>query len=42
LIRFAQEKGYKINGLPIEYFYNNPNLGLAEEDWKAEIFLPIK
>jgi effector-binding domain-containing protein len=42
LISFAQANGYKTDGLPIEYFYNNPNLGLAEEDWKAEIFLPIK
>jgi hypothetical protein len=42
LTRFAQSKGYEPDGLPIEYFFNNPNLGLDEEEWKAEIYLPIK
>lgn len=42
LIRYAETQGYVINGLPIEYFYNNPNLGLNEKEWKAEIFLPVK
>ena len=42
LIRFAESNGYEIDGLPIEYFHNNPTLGLNERQWKAEIFLPIK
>lgn len=42
LIRFAESNGYEIDGLPIEYFYNNPNLGLNEKEWRAEVFLPIK
>jgi len=41
LIRYAEQNGYEINGLPIEYFYNNPNMGINESEWKAEIFLPI-
>jgi effector-binding domain-containing protein len=39
---FAEREGKEINGLPIEYFYNNPNLGFGEENWKAEVYLPIK
>lgn len=42
LINFASKNNYKINGLPIEYFHNNPTLGVAQEDWKAEIYLPIE
>jgi hypothetical protein len=42
LIRHAQENGFKVKGLPIEYFHNNPNLGGKEWEWKADIFLPIE
>jgi hypothetical protein len=42
LIRFAQSNGYEIDGLPIEYFHNNPTLGINEKEWRAEVFLPIK
>ncbi len=42
LIYHAQTNGYQMKGLPIEYFYNNPNLGSDEHTWKAEIFLPIR
>ena len=42
LTHYAAKQGYTINGLPIEYFYNNPNLGVNEKEWKAEIFLPVK
>ena len=41
LIHYAQKHGHKINGGPIEYFHNNPNTGLNEVEWKAEVFLPI-
>lgn len=41
LIQYAHRHGYKIDGLPIEHFYNNPNLGLSEATWRAEVFLPI-
>jgi effector-binding domain-containing protein len=41
LIKFANEKGYKHTGLPIEHFHNNPNLGWDEQKWRAEIFLPL-
>ena len=42
LIEFAKSNGYEFNGFPIEYFHNNPNLGMKEIEWKAEVFLPIK
>jgi hypothetical protein len=42
LIYYAETKGYKMNGLPIEYFYDNPNTGINEIEWKADIYLPIK
>jgi hypothetical protein len=41
LIQFAERNGYETNGLPIEYFYDNPNLGMNESKWRAEVFLPI-
>jgi hypothetical protein len=42
LIRFAESNGYEIDGLPIEYFYNNPTLGVNEIEWRAEVYLPVK
>ncbi|NOS93146.1 MAG: GyrI-like domain-containing protein [Cyclobacteriaceae bacterium] len=41
LTDFANRNGYKIVSPPIELFYDNPNLGLNEEKWKAEVYLPI-
>lgn len=42
LYNYAITHGYKIDGLPIEMFYNNPNMGGNEKAWKAEILLPVK
>lgn len=41
LIHYAQENGYKISGLPIESFHHNPNLGMGEKEWQADIYLPV-
>jgi hypothetical protein len=41
LMHYAERNGYKATGLPIEYFYDNPNLGSNESSWKAEVFLPV-
>ncbi len=41
LIEYAKSKGYNISGLPVEYFYDNPNMGINESEWKAEIYLPV-
>ncbi len=42
LVQYAKSNDYTVDGLPVEYFYNNPNLGANEKEWKAEVFLPIK
>lgn len=42
LIQYAERKGYKVEYLPIEYFYTNPTTGINESAWKAEVFLPLK
>ena len=39
---YAQQHDLAIAGFPKEVFYNNPNLGVDEEKWRAEIFIPIK
>lgn len=42
LLNYAKSNGYEVSGLPVEIFYNNPNMGGDALQWKAEIFLPIK
>ena len=42
LLDYAEKNDIKVSSTPIEYFYNNPNQGGNELEWKAEIFLPIK
>jgi effector-binding domain-containing protein len=42
LTDFAQKNDLDITGLPIEVFYNNPNLGGDAMQWKAEVFMPLK
>lgn len=42
LQKFAKDNDYEVNGLPIEQFFNNPNLGRNEHQWRADVYLPIK
>ena len=42
LLDYAEKKGIDVSPTPIEYFYNNPNQGRNELEWKAEVFLPLK
>ena len=42
LMNYAEENGYEVAGLPIEFFFNNPNMGGDALRWKAEIYLPIE
>ncbi len=42
LIDYANKNNIEISKLPIEVFYNNPNMGGDALNWKAEIFMPIK
>lgn len=39
---YAKSHNIPIELTPIEVFYNNPNMGGDELQWKAEIFMPIK
>lgn len=42
LLKYAHANKYKVRGFPIEYFHNNPTLGLNEKEWRADVFLPIE
>ncbi|BAO76116.1 transcriptional regulator [Winogradskyella sp. PG-2] len=42
LMRKAKDLNKDIQLTPVEYFYNNPNFGGNEINWKAEIFMPIE
>ena len=38
---YAEENGFKVSDKPVEIFYNNPNMGGDEMQWKAEIYMPL-
>lgn len=42
LLREAREQGLPNTGLPVEVFFNNPNMGGNELQWTAEIYLPLE
>jgi effector-binding domain-containing protein len=42
LLDYAKKNNLEVTGLPLEVFYNNPNLGGDALNWKAEIFMPLK
>lgn len=42
LIQFAEKHGYQAVPLPIERFHHNPNLGVSERTWKADVYLPLR
>ena len=41
LLDYAKKHNIDVTGLPIEIFYNNPNLGGDELNWKAEVYMPL-
>jgi len=41
LKNYADRRNIKVDLTPIEIFYNNPNMGGNELQWKAEVFLPL-
>lgn len=41
LLDYAEKKDIKVNGKPIEFFYNNPNMGGDALHWKTEVFMPL-
>jgi effector-binding domain-containing protein len=42
LIHYAERNGHETSGFPIEYFHDNPTLGVNEREWRADVYLPIK
>lgn len=42
LLDFADKNGIEVEQKPVEIFHNNPHVGADEENWKAEIYMPIK
>ncbi|PIB30766.1 transcriptional regulator [Maribacter sp. 4U21] len=42
LLKYARNENIAIKETPIEYFFNNPNMGGNELEWKAEVYLPIE
>jgi len=42
LKEYADRNKIDIDLTPIEVFYNNPNMGGDELQWKAEVFMPLK
>ncbi|MEJ1223213.1 AraC family transcriptional regulator [Sediminicola sp. 1XM1-17] len=41
LLDYAKSKDIEVTGLPMEIFFNNPNMGGDELNWTAEIYMPL-
>lgn len=41
LLKEAERLGIEDHDLPVEIFFNNPNMGGNELEWTAEIYLPL-
>lgn len=42
LLSYARKNNLEVTGLPVEFFFNNPNFGGDALNWKAEVFMPLK
>ena len=42
LLDFAKRNNLNVEAKPIEFFFNNPNMGDDELRWKAEVYMPLK
>lgn len=42
LLEYAKMNDIEVENKPVEIFYNNPNMGGNELNWKADIYLPLK
>ncbi len=42
LLDYAERENIEVYQTPIEVFFNNPNYGGNELDWRAEVYIPIK
>ena len=41
LLDYARQKGIELEEKPVEIFFNNPNMGGDELDWRADIYMPL-
>lgn len=41
LLDYAKKNNIEVTGLPIEVFFDNPNIGGNELNWKAEVYMPL-
>ena len=41
LLDYAEKNGIEVDQKPIEFFFNNPNMGGDALRWKAEIYMPL-
>ena len=41
LLDYAERKGIEVEEKPVEIFFNNPNMGGDELDWRADIYMPL-
>ncbi len=41
LLNYAVKNGLTVSGMPVEVFFNNPNMGGDALRWKAEVYMPI-
>lgn len=42
LLNYAVENNIAVEKKPIEVFFNNPNMGGNEIEWRTEVYMPIK
>lgn len=42
LMDYAERNQISIDPKPVEFFFNNPNMGGNSLDWSAEVYMPIK
>ncbi|WP_255307472.1 GyrI-like domain-containing protein [Allomuricauda sp. CP2A] len=42
LLNYAEENNIPVEKKPIEVFFNNPNMGGNEIEWRTEVYMPIK
>ena len=42
LLAYAKQNNIEVVPNPIEVFFNNPNMGGNELEWKADIYMPLK
>lgn len=41
LLDYAEQHGIEIEEKPVEVFFNNPNMGGDELEWRADIYMPL-